>query len=196
MSSASLGPFDLTRVLRAVDKLHHRLLRATRTLDEAGIPYAVAGGNAVANWVSRVDEAAVRFTADIDVLLRRDDLEAAIPAMEQAGFRYRNAAGVHMFLDGPDGKFRDAVHVLFADEKVRPEYAAPAPRIEESEPGQEYSVLSLDALVRMLLTSFKTMDCVHLRDMLDVGLIDAGWLSRLPPQLASRLQQLLDDPEG
>ncbi|MEX0702549.1 MAG: nucleotidyltransferase family protein [Planctomycetales bacterium] len=179
-----------------MDKLHDRLLRATRALAEAGVPYAVAGGNAVANWVSRVDEAAVRFTADIDILLRRADLDAAVAAMEEAGFRYRSAAGVHMFLDGPEGKFRDAVHLLFADEKVRPEYAEPAPDVAESEAGKDYRVVSLDSLVHMKLTSFRDKDRMHLRDMLEVGLIDAGWCARLRPELAARLQELLDDPDG
>jgi len=35
-----------------------------------------------------------------------------------------------------------------------------------------------------------------LRDLLDVGLIDAGWLPRLAPDLAARLQQILDTPDG
>jgi len=196
MSTKALGPFALERVFRAVDKLHERLRRATRALDEAGIPYAVAGGNAVANWVSRVDEAAVRFTQDIDILIRRADLEAAIAALEPAGFRYRHAAGVHMFLDGPDGRFRDAVHVLFAGEKVRAEYTQPAADVDDSERGNEYRVLSLEALVRMKLTSFRRKDQVHLLDMLDVGLMDAGWIDRLPPELADRLQELLDTPDG
>jgi hypothetical protein len=36
---------------------------------------------------------------------------------------------------------------------------------------------------------------MHLRDMLDVGLIDAGWVGRLPSDLAVRLQEMLDNPE-
>ena len=32
----------------AVEKVRDRLLRAARALDEAGVSYAVAGGNAVA----------------------------------------------------------------------------------------------------------------------------------------------------
>lgn len=39
-------------------------------------------------------------------------------------------------------------------------------------------------------------DQMHLLDMISVGLIDATWIEKLPPQHASRLQQLLDDPEG
>jgi hypothetical protein len=57
-------------------------------------------------------------------------------------------------------------------------------------------VLSLEALVRMKLTSFRDKDRVHLRDLLDVGLVDASWLQRFPRELAERLQQLLSDPNG
>ena len=48
----------------------------------------------------------------------------------------------------------------------------------------------------MKLTSFRDKDRMHLRDMLDVGLVDGTWISRLEPELAGRLQQLLDSPEG
>jgi hypothetical protein len=36
----------------------------------------------------------------------------------------------------------------------------------------------------------------HLRDLIDVGLIDAGWVSRFSSELGQRLQLLLDNPEG
>ncbi|MEI7955803.1 MAG: hypothetical protein WCJ66_11590 [Verrucomicrobiota bacterium] len=49
-----------------VDKVRQRLLEAANGLSHAGVPYAVVGGNALAAWVSRVDEAAVRNTRDVD----------------------------------------------------------------------------------------------------------------------------------
>jgi hypothetical protein len=49
---------------------------------------------------------------------------------------------------------------------------------------------------RMKLTSFCDKDRMHLRDLLEVGLIDATWRERFPPELAARLQELLDHPEG
>jgi hypothetical protein len=61
--------------------------------------------------------------------------------------------------------------------------------------GEDYSVVSLEALVRMKLNSFRTKDRMHLIDMLELGLIDAGWLPRLIPEHAARLQELLDNPE-
>src|SRR5262249_3672979 len=109
----------LDRMVRAVQDVRDRMLRATAALDAAHVPYAVVGGNAVGVWVARVDKAAVRNTQDVDVLIRRSDLEAARVALEGVGFVYRHAAGLDMFLDGAKAKARDAVHVLFANEKVR-----------------------------------------------------------------------------
>ena len=184
------------RMSNAVEKVRARLLRAAGALASAKVSYAVAGGNAVAAWVSRVDEAAVRNTQDVDIVLRRADLPAAQKALEQAGFVYRHAASIDMFLDGPDAKARDAVHIVFAAEKVRPDYAAPVPDVSEAEETETFRLLSLDALVRMKLTSFRDKDRVHLRDLMEVGLVDASWLDRVPGTLRARLQELIDNPEG
>jgi hypothetical protein len=183
-------------MVRAVEKVRERLLRATKALQDAGIAYAVAGGNAVGAWVTRVDESAVRTTQDVDILIRRADLEAVKTALAKAGFVYRHAASMDMFLDGPKAKARDAVHIIFAGEKVRPEEPIANPDVTESEPAEAYQILTLEALVRIKLTAFRDKDRVHLRDLIDVGLIDAGWRQRFPPQLAERLQQLLDTPNG
>jgi hypothetical protein len=183
-------------MIRAVEKVRERLMRATSALEKAGIPYAVADGNAVAAWVSRVDEAAVRNTQDVDIVLRRSDLPAAIKAMEAAGFFHTESFGVEMFLDGPEAKPRDAVHILFAKEKVKPTYIEPVADVIESQRGDHFQILELESLVRMKLNSFRLKDRVHLLDLIDVGLIDATWPARFPPPLASRLQELLDNPDG
>jgi hypothetical protein len=183
-------------MIRAVEKVRERLNRAAAALEQAGIPYAVAGGNAVAAWVSRVAEAAVRNTQDVDILLRRDDLERAKSALAAAGFVYRHSSGIDIFLDGPGAKARDAVHVVFATEKVRQDYSQASPDVDQSEPAENFRVLSLEPLVRMKLTSFRDKDRTHLRDLIDVGLIDETWTGRLPAELSARLQELLDNPEG
>lgn len=117
----------------AVERVRQRLRKTTAALEAAGVPYAVAGGNAVAAWVATVDEAAVRNTQDVNILLRRQDLDAAAKALEAAGFVRRHVAGIEMFLDGLNAKARDAVHIVIAGEKVRPEYEAAAPDVSESE---------------------------------------------------------------
>src|SRR5689334_16541139 len=172
--SVLYGPFSLDGMVRAVEKVRERLLRATAALEQAGIPYAVAGGNAVAVWVTRVDEAAVRNTRDVDILIRRADLDRIRIALESVGFVYRHVAGVDTFLDGPEASARDAVHVIFAGEKVRPHEALPNPEVTESEDADRFRVLNLEALVRIKLTAFRDKDRTHLRDLLDVGLIDGG----------------------
>jgi hypothetical protein len=184
------------RMVTAVEKVRERLRRAVQALEQAGIPYAVAGGNAVAAWLSEVDEAAVRNSQDVGILLRRDDLDAAKDAMTAAGFVFRHVSGIDLFLDGADAKARDAVHIVFAGEKVRPDYVAAAPDVAESAATATARVLSLEALVRMKLTSFRDKDRTHLRDLIDVGLVNAGWIDNLPTELGKRLQELLDNPDG
>ncbi|MEK6260662.1 MAG: hypothetical protein AABP62_18845 [Planctomycetota bacterium] len=195
-TAPTLGPFDLERVFRAVDKITERLNRAAAALDAAGVPYAVIGGNAVANWVSRVDESMTRFTKDVDILLRSSDLDAAEAALVPVGFIRRTTLGITAFLDGPNSKFGDAVHVIVAGRKVRSEYLLPAPDVEERERGPDYYVLKLDALVRMKLTSNRDHDRTHIRDLMKVGLVDESWLTRVPPELVERLQYCLDTPDG
>ena len=195
MSSPSAETL-LDRMVLAVQRVRDRLLRASAALESAGIPYAVVGGNAVAAWVASVDPAAVRNTQDVDILLRRADLDAATRALEGAGFVRRRVAGIEIFLDGPNAKARDAVHVVISGEKVRAEYVAPTPDVAESTKLDRFRILLLESLVRMKLTSFRRKDQVHLLDLLEVGLIDATWVKRFPPELAARLQQLIDTPEG
>jgi len=189
-----MGPFSLDGMEQAARRVRQRLLRAAAALEAAGVPYAVAGGNAVALWVSRVDASAVRNTQDVDILLRRCDLDAARRALEAAGFVYRHTAGLDAFLDGPSAKARDAVHVIFANEKVRPEEPTANPDVSESEAGEQFRVLSLEALVRIKLAAFRDNDRVHLRDLIDAGLIDATWPARFATQLGDRLRSLLGSP--
>lgn len=94
MNPTVIGPVSWERMIRAVEKVRERMMRAVAALEKAGVPYAVAGGNAVAAWVSRVDEAAVRNTQDVDILLRRSDLEAAKGALFAAGFVYRRSCSI------------------------------------------------------------------------------------------------------
>ena len=186
----------LNRMERAVERVRDRLSRATRALQEAGVSYAVIGGNAVAVHVGRVDEAAVRTTQDVDILLKRSDLERVKAILANDGFVFRHVKGIDMFLDGPGSKARDAIHIIYAGEKIRSEDIVPAPAIEESEDTNRFRVVALEPLVKMKLTSFRLKDRVHILDMIDVGLIDESWLARIPAELADRLRELLDNPEG
>jgi hypothetical protein len=186
----------LDRMERAVAKVRERLLRATAALNRVGVPYAVVGGNAVASWVATIDEGAVRNTRDIDLLVRRSDLPAVTTALEQAGFVGGELLDVVMFRDGEEGKPSEAVHLIFSGEKTRPDHLLAAPEIQTVDDPANFRVITLDSLVLMKLMSNRDKDRMHLRDIIGVGLIDRSWLAKLPPELADRLQQILDTPDG
>ncbi len=194
-------PVSWSRMSAAVEAVRRRLLRASAALDAADVPYAVVGGNAVAAWVSRVDETAARNTRDVDLLLRRTDLPAATAALEAAGFKHPRvaslgqASAMDIFLDGPESRVGDAVHVVFAGERTRPDQPEPNAEIEEGEDAGDFRLVTLEALVRMKLSSFRDKDRVHLRDLLGAGLIDAGWLPRFSESLRQRLNEILAYPE-
>ena len=191
-----LKEFSWKRMIEAVEAVRERACRATAALAGAGIPYAMAGGNAVAAWVARVDRAAVRNTQNVDILVRRSDFPAIQVALEAVGFHFHHLWGVDCFIDGPNGSPRDAVHLLYAGEKVRENSLTPSADVTESVPAVDYQILSLEALVRMKLNAYRRKDQVHLLDLIELGLVDATWLPRLLPEHADRLQQLLDDPDG
>ncbi|MHC4398263.1 MAG: nucleotidyl transferase AbiEii/AbiGii toxin family protein [Planctomycetota bacterium] len=180
------------RYVMALDDVGDRLQRISRALEEASVPFALVGGQAVALWVASQDPAAVRTTKDVDVLIRRDDLPKARAAALSVGMDYFEVMGVGMFLDRGDPNPRHAVHLVWAGEKVRPAHEHPAPTIDQRsvlEGGPP--VVSLTGLVLMKLLANRDQDRVHLRDMIDVGLIARGMIDRLPADVAPRLDALL-----
>src|SRR5439155_2131881 len=142
-----------------------------------------------------VDEGAVRNTRDIDLLVRRGDLPAITAALEQAGFVRDEVLDVVMFRDGAEGKPSEAVHLLFAGEKTRPDHLLPAPEIQTVNDPANFPVIVFDSLVLMKLMSNRLKDQVHIQDLIGVGLIDSSWLTKLPLELAGRLKPLLDNPD-
>lgn len=190
------GPFVFDRMFSAVEKVRERLERSTLALEQAGIPYAVIGGHAVAAWVATIDDGAVRNTRDVDLLLRDEDLDRAAEALSRVGFVRDRVMDVTVFLDGPDGKPSQGIHILLAGQKVKPEYVSPAPPIENAQIINGKRIVDLTELVRMKLNSYRRKDQTHLVDMIQIGLINQTWPTRFEPELATRLQTLLDDPNG
>jgi hypothetical protein len=188
----------LERYEEALETIAKRVKRAASALEKHGVSYAVVGGNAVAAWVSRVDPEAVRGTRDVDIAIRRRDLDRATEAMAEAGFRFREVLGIAMFVDAVKPTVKGGVHLVFSEEKVRPEYAHAVPLIPESPPRslENYAVIPLESLVAMKLTSYRDKDRTHVRDMLEVGLITPEIEQTLPPDLMARLQELKDTPNG
>ncbi len=196
MSPKSATPLSglWERYVMALDEVTDRLQRITRALEEAGVPYALVGGQAVALWVATKDPAAVCTSQGIDIMLRRADLPRARAAALGVGLDYFEVVSVGLFLERTDPNPRRAVHLVWAGEKVTPDCALPSPVIEERqllEPGK--AVVSLAGLVRMKLVANRDQDRVHLRDLIKVGLVGRDFLRDFPADLASRLDTLLTE---
>ena len=183
------------RMERAVEKVNEGLRKTVRILEDANVPYAVIGGHAVRAWVAQVDEAALRTTRDVNILVRPSDFPALMDAMVAAGFHHRNTSGLDMFLEQPDASARDAVHVVLVG-KVERIGDEPNPDIEPWVRANDFRAIALETLVRMKLNAFRDKDRVHLRDMISLGLIDSSWPARYPEPFQKRLQDLLNDPDG
>lgn len=181
----------------AVERVEKRLRKVTAALDEAGIPYALIGGNAVAAWIGRVDKSATRATKDVDLLVRRGDLAGVTETMSALGFAREDLRSSTLFIDPDEPSRKSGVHVVWAGERVRPSYALPAPAVEEAVRDPEgFWVLGLPALVRMKLTSARPIDQVHIADMLSVGLIDETVRGALPADLRKRLAEIAESVEN
>ena len=183
------------RMERAVEKVNERLRKTVRVLEEAQVPYAVIGGHAVRAWVAQVDEAALRTTRDVDILLRPADLQAMIAAMNAAGFHHRYTSDLNMFVEHPEASARDAVHVMLVG-AIERSGDEPNPDIVPVAKTSDFRTIELETLVRMKLNAFRRKDQVHLLDMISLGMIDRSWLLRYPEPLSKRLEELLDDPDG
>jgi hypothetical protein len=174
-----------------MERVEKRLRKVTAALDTAQIPYAVIGGNAVASWVARADPEATRTTKDVDILVRRQDLQRISEAVTRLGFEKRDLRRMVLFIDPGAPSKKAGVHLVWAGEKVRSTYSQPAPTVEESVIAPEgFRVLNLAALVRMKLTSFRDIDRVHVADLLRVGLIDDAVRKSLPSDLTKRLRAI------
>jgi hypothetical protein len=195
MTQAGPGEFSLERMFRAVARVRERAARVASLLQNANIAYAMVGGQAVAAFVSSVNEAAVRNTPNVDVLVRRTDRTTVARALSEMD------VGVHYVDEDPGafrgpGRLREAVKVLFASERVRSGDLLANPDVSESHSGRAFRVVNLAALVRMKLVAYRTIDRVHLRDMVDVALLDAALGATLHPELSARLQHVIDTPDG
>ena len=99
-----------------------------------------------------------------------------------------------MFLDDPDGSVRDAIHPVFANEMVLDGEAQQNPGLDKRENTAAFQVLDLNSLVQIKLTAYRDKDRTHVRDLIEVGLVDETLLPMLPETLSARLKRILDDP--
>src|SRR5271168_47556 len=145
--------FDLVGVLHKI----------TDALVAERIPHEVIGGLAVLIHVEEANPEYTSLTRDVDLMVNRSDLERIKLAVEKHGFRFRHVAGVDMLIYGEAESAKNAVHLIFSGEKVRPNYVAPTPPIELERKriqGKEVMMIPVADLLKMKLTSNRDKDRV------------------------------------
>lgn len=169
------------------------LHKITNALTEKNIPHELIGGLAVLVHVEAVNPEHAMLTRDVDLMVLRADLERIKEAGVRSGFRFRHTAGEDMLLYGNTDRARNAVHLIFSGEKLRPNQATPNPLIapeRKSVLGEAVMVIPVADLVRMKLSSFRDKDREHVRILDTVGLITPEVENKLTPELRVRLQHV------
>lgn len=175
----------------AVDRVERLLQSTAAALDDAGISYAVIGGNAVAAWIATVDEEAVRATKDVNILLRASDLVDAAKALKVVGLIRDDVHGITMFLPAEKPNPKTGVHIVFAGQRVREHEQHPSPDPASAVRSTSgFLVIDLPVLLAMKLQANRRVDQVHVEDMLGVGLITDDIASALPGDLRERLEHI------
>lgn len=172
-------------------KLVGILQKITHPLTAANVPYEIIGGLAVLIHVEEADPTHSVLTRDVDILIRRSDLDRVIAVAESEGFKFRHVAGVDMLVHGK--KAVNAVHLLFSGEKVKSSQMIPNPPLSpelKKVKGEEVCVMPVADLVRMKLSANRDKDRVHIRSLDAACLITPKIERGLPESLRTRLQQV------
>jgi len=162
-------------------------------LEQAGVAHELVGGLAVFLHVENADSAHSSLTRAIDVMIRRDDLPRVIAIAEEHGFRFRHSAGMDMLLFGETNSARNAIHLLYAGEKVRATQIESHPSIRPVRAGlhgQDFQVIPVLDLLRMKLSAWRDKDRVRVRGMDAAGLVTKEIEEGLSQELRTRLQNV------
>jgi hypothetical protein len=163
---------------KRVEQLFDLAGRVEAAFAAAGLEYRVIGGLAVYLYVEEAEPDAGRLTRDIDIAVRREDLDRIARAVEPFGMHYRHVAGVDMLVQAGEPSARRAVHLK------------PAPSIGPCRTLHGVRLIPLEDLVCMKLTSFQSKDETHLKDLDEAGLITPEIEAGLSEVLRARLAQV------
>ncbi|HYW46992.1 MAG TPA: hypothetical protein VE959_29265 [Bryobacteraceae bacterium] len=175
---------------KRVEQLLELADRVERAFSSANLDYRVVGGLAAYLYVEEAEPDAGRLTRDIDIAVRREDLPRIAEAVEPFGLEYRHVAGLDMLVQTGAPSARRAVRLVFAGEKVKPDYPEATPNLAACRTIRRLRLIPLADLIRMKLTSFRLKDQVHLKDLDEAGLITPEIEAILSPVLRERLLQV------
>jgi hypothetical protein len=172
---------------KRVEQIFELAHMVEQIFSSAQLEYRIVGGLATYLYVEEREPDAGRLTRDIDIAVRRDDLLKISAAARDFGLEHRHVMGVDMLVRANQPSARRAVHLVFAGEKVRPDYVDPVPRLGPYQTIQGLKLIPLADLIRMKLTSFRIKDQTHIKDLDEAGLITTEIEVTLPTALQERL---------
>jgi hypothetical protein len=146
--------------------LYDELKGVLGALDEANVDYALVGALAVAVW------GAPRATKDIDLLVRRDDLQAAMAAVRARGFTLE--ALLFEFKDGTElqrvSKVDAAGRLVTVDFMLVDRNLEAVWRTRARLPFEEaeVSVVSREALIGMKASAGRPQDIMDIANLKDI----------------------------
>jgi hypothetical protein len=191
-------PFE--RMLEAQRIIRDRQAAIVSVLNEARFPFALFASNATVVWIESVDPSAVRQYRNIEFLVNREDLRRINNALTPLGLIPEMKADHIQFRSEYNSRDRRNDRAYFASEQLNGidvnGIAVTLPTLDAVETVQGIPIVPLDKLVEFQLRRFKLDDKVDIRDMIDAGLVDESWPAKFPPELAARLQHILDTPDG
>jgi hypothetical protein len=187
MRQSDMAVFINTFFETRVEQLFDLAGLVEQIFSSAGLEYRVVGGLAAYLYVEEREPDAGRLTKDIDIAVRREDLERIAKAAEPFGLQHRHVTGLDMLVQAAKPSARRAVHLVFTGEKVRPEYLEPTPELGSYRQIRGLRLIPLADLIRMKLISFRANDETHVKDLDSAGLITPEVEASLPPPLRERL---------
>jgi hypothetical protein len=148
-----------------VPDLFEQLAAVVQALDRAAVPYALAGGLALAV------HGVARATSDIDLLVPRARIDEALEATHPLGFRF--AATPMIFPDGMElrritriaGKAHTTLDLLLVDEALRPAWDSRQSRQTAFGP---LVVVSREGLIAMKIAAGRPQDLADVARLQDV----------------------------
>ena len=169
------------------------LERIVTVLRGAKIPFEVIGGVAVNAHILASHRSRSFVTRDIDLLVKRQDIDSIVKAGESAGYEGRKIFGGFMLIR-PGQDTAEAVHLMFVGEKPRSSHPWPNPALNAEEIhlpqiGLYIPVARLRDLIQMKLNSFRAKDETHLEILDTCGLITPAIEGALPKVLLDRLAE-------
>ena len=167
------------------------LERLLKVLQDADVNFEVVGGVAINAHILPLHRSRSFVTRDIDVLVRRNDLDRVAKAAEPLGYRARKMMGGYALIR-PEQDLAEAVHLLFVGEKSKSNQPFPHPELRPEEKhlfGLSVPVAPLADLLHMKLNSLRPKDLIHLETLDDAGLITPALERGLPQALQERLKE-------